>query len=120
LIDQIRGGSGRSHAAFEEAIKIFVGANDPFLSGNQANFRPSTFGYVENVRIRFDGDNVRADIQFLPQGTVSGTVLNHQGVPIGARVRLTGIGPSPTGATDDDSRGTEQRSGDGDFEFPGS
>jgi len=121
LIEQIQsGGEADVATAYEEAIKIFIGANDPFLSGNQANFRPSTFGFVENVRIRFDGDNVLADIRYLPQGTVSGRVFNHQGVPIGARVRLTGIGPSATGRPQLTIRG--ERDSDpatGDFIFPG-
>ena len=36
-------------------------------------------------------------IQFLRSSTIAGRVLNGQGVPIGARVRLTGVGPLANG-----------------------
>ena len=97
LLDQIRSGNeDQILAAFEEAATVFVGANDPLLTGAQQNFRPSIWGYSP-ATIRFDGDNVNADVHFLIVGNVSGTVLNSQGVPIGARVRLTGLGPDLTG-----------------------
>ncbi|HVV73445.1 MAG TPA: carboxypeptidase-like regulatory domain-containing protein, partial [Verrucomicrobiae bacterium] len=83
-------------AAFNEAITVFIGANDPLINGDQLNFRPSTWGYTK-ASIPYDGANVNADIHFIVQGTVSGRVLNPQGVPIGARVRLTGVGPDVTG-----------------------
>jgi hypothetical protein len=83
-------------AAFNEAVTVFVGANDPLVNGDQLNFRPSTWGYT-SATILYDGDNVNANITFIVQGSVSGTVLNGQGVPIGAAVRLTGLGPDVTG-----------------------
>ena len=83
-------------AAFNEAITVFVGANDPLINGDQLKFRPSSWGYTQ-ASIDFDGANVNADITFLVQGSVSGTVLNGQGVPVGAAVRLTGLGPDVTG-----------------------
>src|SRR5262249_34908539 len=49
------------------------------------------------TRLTFDGQTVAVDIRLLRPGTVSGIVLNGQGVPIGAKVRLTGIGPLPNG-----------------------
>src|SRR5207247_5364695 len=78
------------------AAAIFTGAADPFLNGEGAAFNPITWGF-NKANLRFDGQVVVADIRFLREGTVSGTVVNGQGVPIGARVRLTGIGPLPNG-----------------------
>ncbi|HLH54539.1 MAG TPA: carboxypeptidase regulatory-like domain-containing protein, partial [Verrucomicrobiae bacterium] len=83
-------------AAFNEAISVFVGANDPLVNGDQLKFRPSSWGFT-SAKIVFDGQNVNADIKFIVQGSVSGTVLNGQGVPIGAEVRLTGLGPDING-----------------------
>lgn len=83
-------------AAFKEAVTVFIGANDPLINGDQLNFRPSSWGFTK-ASINFDGANVNADIHFIPQGTISGTVLNPQGVPIGAAVRLTGFGPDIDG-----------------------
>lgn len=54
------------------------------------------FGFTRVV-VRADGDVAQADIQFLPTGVVDGRVLNDQGVPIGARVRLTGLGLNERG-----------------------
>jgi hypothetical protein len=115
LIAQISGGDEAAVvAAFEEAIKIFLGANDPFLSGNQANFRPSTFGFLENVRIRFDGENVLADIQYR---------LGHGAQPPGRAHRRTGAldRHRPFGhrrAANDHPRRTRQRSGHGQVQLP--
>jgi hypothetical protein len=97
LMSQISSGNeDQIMAAFNEAVTVFVGANDPLVNGDQLKFRPSSWGYTKTA-INFDGANVNADIHFIVQGTVSGTVLNGQGVPIGAEVRLTGIGPDVTG-----------------------
>ncbi len=84
-------------AAFKEAVTVFVGSDDPLINGQGLNFHPSAWGYTE-TSIPFDGANVNADVRFIPQGTISGTVLNSQGVPIGAAVRLTGFGPDLAGA----------------------
>lgn len=98
LIDQIREGSQDDIlAAIGEAYAIFTGEADPFLNGEGANFNPITWGFVE-VELKFDGQTVVADIRYLREGTVSGVVLNGQGVPIGARVRLTGTGPLADGS----------------------
>ena len=43
---------------------------------------PGSFGWTR-VSVRFDGDTAIANIQYLPEGKVNGTVLNDQGVPIG-------------------------------------
>ena len=96
LIDRIRGGNEDViQAAIGEAARIFAGVTDPFLNG--APFNPVTWGFTK-THLTFDGQTVVADIRLLRPGTVSGIVLNGQGVPIGAKVRLTGIGPLPNGA----------------------
>ncbi|HSH14446.1 MAG TPA: carboxypeptidase regulatory-like domain-containing protein, partial [Verrucomicrobiae bacterium] len=98
LNEQIRSGDEDAIlAAFEEAIRVFIGADDPLITGEQRNFRPITWGFTE-ARIQFDGQSVQANIRMLREGTVAGRVVNHQGVPIGARVRLNGLGPDVTGA----------------------
>ncbi|MEX0326383.1 MAG: Ig-like domain-containing protein, partial [Puniceicoccaceae bacterium] len=84
-------------AAIGEAYAAFTGVDDPLLNGDGSTFNPRSWGYVNDIRLSFDGQTVVADIRHLGNSTVSGTVLNGQGVPIGARVRLTGIGPSLTG-----------------------
>ncbi len=81
--------------AFKEAVTVFVGSDDPLINGTGVNFHPSSWGYT-SAKISFDGANVNADIRFIPQGSLTGKVLNGQGVPIGARVRLTGLGPDLT------------------------
>ena len=105
-------------AAFKEAVTVFVGANDPLVNGEGLNFHPSSWGYTK-TSIPFDGANVNADIRYIPQGTISGTVLNSQGVPIGARVRLTGLGPDSTGEPVVTIRGdTDSDPATGQFIFP--
>ncbi len=120
LIEQIRtGNEDQILAAFDEALTIFTGANDPFLNGSGSEFHPLFWGFTR-TEIEFDSHNVQADITFLTPGTISGRVLNHQGVPIGARVRLTGIGPRPNGEPAVVIRG--ERDSDpatGRFSFPG-
>ncbi|MDB6036537.1 MAG: hypothetical protein JWM99_378, partial [Verrucomicrobiales bacterium] len=98
------------------AFKIFAGLADPFLTGEP--FNPVTWGFTR-TRIIFDGQTVVSDIRLLRPGTVSGKVLNGQGVPIGAKVRLTGVGPLPNGAPSFIIRG-EMNSDPalGTFEFP--
>ncbi len=91
-------------AAFQEAVTVFTGAEDPLITGADNNFDPVDWGY-STATLQFDGQSVQADIHYLPLGTVSGTVLNDQGVPIGATVELTGLGPDPTGAPTTTIRG---------------
>jgi len=90
------GNEAQIQAAFNEAVTVFVGANDPLVNGDQLSFRPSSWGYT-TAKLLYDGESVNANITYIVQGTVSGTVLNGQGVPIGAEVRLTGIGPDVDG-----------------------
>jgi len=106
-------------AIIGEAFAAFTGANDPFLTGG-APFNPNVFGYKKEVRLNFDGETELADISYLGPSKISGTVLNGQGVPIGARVRLTGIGPNGVGYPTFIIRG--ERNSDpalGTFEFNG-
>jgi len=84
-------------AALNEAYKIFTGAADPNLNGQAESFNPGSWGYT-HASLLADGETVVANITYLPNGTVSGVTLNGQGTPIGARVRLTGLGPNPVGA----------------------
>lgn len=104
--------------ALTEAFAIFTGAADPYLNGSGLTFNPLTWGFT-TTQIRFDGETAVANIQFLRQGTIAGKVVNGQGVPIGARVRLTGLGPNTAGAPTTIIRG--ERNTDpalGTFEFP--
>ncbi|HYG24635.1 MAG TPA: Ig-like domain-containing protein [Verrucomicrobiae bacterium] len=120
LNEQIRSGNEEEiMAAFEEAIRVFVGADDPLITGEHRNFRPVTWGFT-TTRLLFDGQSVEANIRMLREGTVAGRVVNHQGVPIGARVRLTGRGPALNGEPKITIRG--ERDSDpatGVFIFPG-
>lgn len=120
LTEQIRSGNeDEILTAFEEAVRVFVGADDPLVTGAQLNFRPITWGFTE-ATLRFDGQSVQANVRMLREGSVKGRVLNHQGVPIGARVRLTGLGPARNGEPKITIRG--ERDSDpatGEFIFPG-
>jgi hypothetical protein len=82
-------------AAIQQAFEIFTGVNNPLLNGEGLHFNPSSWGY-EKTELFFDGQTVFADVRYLP-GARSRARLNGQGVPIGARVRLTGIGPTREG-----------------------
>ena len=79
-----------------EAFAAFSGVNNPLLTGG-APFNPNVFGFRKGVRLDFDGETEVADITYLGPSKLSGRVENGQGVPIGARVRLTGIGPNAVG-----------------------
>ena len=105
-------------AAIGEAFATFTGVNDPLLNGEGAAFNPLTWGFAKTT-LSFDGQTAVADIHFLREGTIAGTVINGQGVPIGARVRLTGVGPLTNGDVGFIVRG--ERDSDpalGTFEFP--
>jgi hypothetical protein len=79
------------------AFSAFTGVNNPLLNGDGDHFNPRQWGYRKGVKLEFDGETEVADIRFSRSSVISGTVKNGQGVPIGARVRLTGIGPDSTG-----------------------
>jgi hypothetical protein len=82
---------GELKAAIGEAVNIFTGANDPFLNGAGAAFDPTSFGFIRET-LRFDGHVIVSDIRLRPTGRIAGWVLNGQGVPIGAKVRLSSEG----------------------------
>jgi hypothetical protein len=83
-------------AIIGEAFAAFTGVNNPLLTGGEP-FNPTVFGFKKEVRLNFDGATEVADISYLGQARIGGTVINGQSVPIGARVRLTGIGPNGVG-----------------------
>ena len=83
-------------AIIGEAFAAFTGVNNPLLSGGPP-FNPNVFGFKKAVRLDFDGETEVADIRYLGPSRISGVVKNGQGVPIGARIRLTGIGPDGIG-----------------------
>lgn len=106
-------------AAIGEAVAIFTGANNPLLNGQGAAFNPLSWGFTK-VSLSRDGEVITRDVQFFGVSTIAGTILNGQGVPIGARVRLTGVGPTANGMPSFVIRG--ERNSDpalGTFEFAG-
>jgi hypothetical protein len=80
-------------AALAKALEAFMGINDPFLNGLGANFSASSHDET-SVVLNFDGDSRDLTFRIRPKGRVAGRVLNGQGVPIGAAVRVTGEGLS--------------------------
>ncbi|MGV3773442.1 MAG: MSCRAMM family protein, partial [Verrucomicrobiales bacterium] len=80
-------------AALTGALAVLMGLNDPFLNGAGANFASSTFD-AKAVTLQFDGESRELVFTMRAKGSVSGQVLNGQGVPIGAAVRVTGEGLS--------------------------
>ncbi|RIL00281.1 MAG: hypothetical protein DCC71_18835, partial [Proteobacteria bacterium] len=121
ILDVLSGSptSAELQAAIAQAFEIFTGVNDPLLSGEGLQFNPLSWGF-ERTSLDFDGQTRFVDVRFLPEGTVAGRVLNGQGVPIGARVRLTGVGPTKEGDVGFVVRG--ERNSDpalGTFEFRG-
>ena len=80
-------------AALAKALEAFMGINDPFLNGLGANFSASSHD-EKSVVLNFDGDFRDLTFRMRPKGRVAGRVLNGQGVPIGAAVRVSGEGLS--------------------------
>ncbi|MEO2167628.1 MAG: carboxypeptidase-like regulatory domain-containing protein, partial [bacterium] len=106
-------------AAIGDAFEVFTGVNDPFRNGEGLVFNPGSWGFSKTSLVS-DGQSREVNIVFLSEGTVRGQVLNGQGVPIGARVRLTGVKPTSTGNVGFGIRG--ERNSDpatGTFEFVG-
>ncbi len=79
-------------AAVSDAFALYAGVTPTYT-----NVNPGTWGYTK-TRVLADGDTGTADIRYFPVGSVNGIVLNDQSVPIGARVRLTGLGRAENGA----------------------
>ncbi len=116
----INGSQDEILATIGEAFAAFTGVNNPLLNGEGATFNPGDWGFTKDVALGFDGQTVVADVRFLGRSTIGGVVKNGQGVPIGARVRLTGVGPTLTGAPTTVIRG--ERDSDpavGTFSFDG-
>ena len=113
------GSEDQLKAAIGQAYSVFTGVSDPYLNGAGATFNPGVWGFT-SADVSFDGQTVVADIHYLGSGTIAGLVKNGQGVPIGARVRLTGIGPLANGMPATIIRG-EMNSDPalGNFQFPG-
>ncbi|MCF7730949.1 MAG: carboxypeptidase regulatory-like domain-containing protein, partial [Akkermansiaceae bacterium] len=84
-------------AGLTAAFATYTGAKDPFLNGEGEKFNPARWGLAPDVKIEFDGQTVVVPVRYFKTATLSGTVTNGQDVPIGARVRLTGLGPRPNG-----------------------
>ncbi len=59
-------------------------------------FVPANWGFT-SATLDFDGQTVVHDIRYLPSGRLSGTVVNPQGVPVGAQVSVSAVGPSKSG-----------------------
>ncbi|MCC6232403.1 MAG: carboxypeptidase regulatory-like domain-containing protein, partial [Verrucomicrobiales bacterium] len=59
-------------------------------------FTPGSWGF-NTTQIDYDGQTVVANVRYLPSGRLSGTVVNHQDVPIGAEVKVTAFGPTKNG-----------------------
>ena len=107
-------------AIIGEAFAAFTGVNNPLLNGEGDNFNPTVFGFRQGVKLDFDGETEIVDIRYLGTSKISGVVKNGQGVPIGARLRLTGIGPNQIGQPG--MRIRAERNSDpalGTFEFDG-
>lgn len=98
LLEDIESGSqDELIAAVTESFTTYSGVNNPNLGGTNVVFTPGEWGFTKTTVLR-DGDVATAEVKYFPKGNVSGAVLNHQGVPIGAKVRLTGIGPQEDGS----------------------
>ncbi|TVR51684.1 MAG: hypothetical protein EA425_06600 [Puniceicoccaceae bacterium] len=84
-------------AALGAAASVLASRSVRELEGGGPPFNPGEWGFIKGVQLRFDGDAQPADIKYLDRSVISGRVENSQGVPIGARVRLTGIAPDGIG-----------------------
>ena len=98
ILDTLSGSptSDELEASITRAFEIFTGVNNPLLNGEGQTFNPLDWGFGK-ITLAEDGRTRFVEVRFLRRGTIAGTVLNGQGVPIGARVRLTGVGPTREG-----------------------
>ncbi|HEU5123392.1 MAG TPA: carboxypeptidase regulatory-like domain-containing protein [Verrucomicrobiae bacterium] len=79
-------------AAVGEAFALYAG-----VENSVTNINPGSWGYTK-TEVVVDGDTAPANIRYFPVGSIGGVVLNDQAIPIGARVRLTGLGMLENGA----------------------
>ena len=94
LLSSGKAGEAEIQAAITDAFAVFTGVNDPYLNGTGAEFNASTFD-SRTVTLNFDGESREILFHLRPKGRIEGIVINGQGTPIGARVRLTGDGLTP-------------------------
>jgi hypothetical protein len=106
-------------AALTGALQVLFGVNDPLLNGAGANFNPGTFD-AKAVTLDFDRDSREVIFHLRPKGKIAGRVFNGQDVGIGAAVRVTGEGLSPTMAPTIVVRGdADSDAATGEFSFDG-
>ena len=102
-------------AVIEEAFALYNGTHPgegaPASLGIRWNYTSAT--------IQGDGWVEHADLRLRSTGTISGRTVNGQGTPIGATVRLSGLGPNKRGGPDMIIRGEiDSDPADGTFSFP--
>lgn len=89
------GGIGEASALVQDLASLYSQGTMARLAA--PDFNPGSWGFTE-TSLDFDGQTVNADIRLIEAGYLSGTVLNHQGVPIGADVSVRAFGPGKAGA----------------------
>lgn len=94
--------SASDAAGAEEAAALVGQLAQVYVSGTvgrfaSGSFDPGAWGFSE-TSLAFDGQTVVVEIQYLPGASLSGVVLNGQGVPVGAEVTVSAFGPNEYGA----------------------
>lgn len=121
-LSALQGGSGGDLSA--EAAALVGELANIYAQGTMGRFSspdfvPTTWGFNE-VELLNDGGTAFVEVQMLPGASVSGTVVNSQGVPIGANVKVFAFGPSKTGSPLVEERGEMVSDpGTGEFRFTG-
>ncbi|MBN9691450.1 MAG: carboxypeptidase regulatory-like domain-containing protein [Verrucomicrobia bacterium] len=121
-LSALQGSDGRNMSA--EAAALVGELANIYAQGTMGrfsspNFVPTTWGFNE-VELLNDGGTAFVEVQMLPGASVSGTVVNSQGVPIGANVKVFAFGPSKTGGPLVEERGEMVSDpGTGEFRFTG-
>ncbi|MCI0438824.1 MAG: carboxypeptidase regulatory-like domain-containing protein [Chloroflexi bacterium] len=82
-------------AAYQNAVQTLFSVQDPQLTG-VGDVPTGGFGW-NKVKLFQDSTTVVADINYLTQGSVSGTTLGSNGDPTSAAVRLLALGLTGTG-----------------------
>jgi len=80
-----------SQADLEAAMNALLPRLSSIRPGTPERSPPPSFGGT-TAELIADGQTVTANISYLPEGEISGRVLNHLGVPIAAAVRLSATG----------------------------
>lgn len=91
-------------ASAEDLLAAAITDLQSALKSRAAQLDPSTpsvftgsWGYTR-TRLDFDGQAVLADINYLPEGQLSGRTENHLGFPFGAQVEVRGLQRNDNGA----------------------